>query len=233
MSPARTPKKPTRPRPGSSRLLAYAIPVRVGPEALASVEVRESSRRKKSAQAHVERDKIVVVVPVGMDPADRDELATRLALRLLSPSKRRVESDADLERRAAELADLYLDGVRPTSIRWVSNQERRWGSCTPSTGAIRLSSRMKNFPDWVLDSVVVHELAHLLDASHSPAFRALTARYPRAAEADAWLSGFEHGLGAPWLLSETLEGSSVRSGDGVGGVVCGVADEVASVRREG
>jgi len=80
-----------------------------------------------------------------------------------------------------------------TSLRWVTNQARRWGSCTPSTGAIRLSSRLRVVPDWVLDAVIVHELAHLHEASHSAEFKVLCERYPRLAEAEAYLLGFEHG----------------------------------------
>ena len=42
----------------------------------------------------------------------------------------------------------HLDGVaRPASVRWVSNQHQRWGSCTPVDGTIRLSDRMRGMPD--------------------------------------------------------------------------------------
>ena len=174
--------------------LAYSIPVPLGSNGFASVEIRVSTRRKKSSQAHLEAGKVVVVVPSGMTVAEREDVAARLALRMLDHSiKRRVSSDRDLERRARELGERYLDGARPTSIRWVTNQARRWGSCTPSTGTIRLSSRLRIVPEWVLDAVIVHELAHLLEASHSPDFKALCGRYPRHDEADAYLLGFEHG----------------------------------------
>ena len=182
-------------QPQSDRIqLAYSIPVSLGSTDFAKVEIRVSKRRKRSSQAHLEAGKVVVVVPSNMTIAAREEVATRLALRMLGQSKgRRVSSDRDLERRAAELGDRYLAGVRATSIRWVTNQARRWGSCTPSTGAIRLSSRLRGVPDWVLDAVIVHELAHLHEASHSAEFKVLCERYPRLAEAEAYLLGFEHG----------------------------------------
>ncbi|MHB8246539.1 MAG: M48 metallopeptidase family protein [Acidimicrobiales bacterium] len=194
----------SRPRPSASSSrrsqpsphiqLAYSIPVPLGQDGVAKVEIRVSNRRAKSSQAHLENGKVVVVVPSRMTVADREEVAARLALRMLDPSKRRrIASDRDLERRAHQLADRYLDGVRPASIRWVTNQARRWGSCTPSTGTIRLSSRLRSVPDWVLDAVIVHELAHLLEASHSRYFNALVERYERHCEADAYLLGFEHG----------------------------------------
>lgn len=183
----------TNPQPGDSPV-AYSIPVTISGAGVADVEIRLSTRRRKSAQAHLERGKVVVVVPSRLSRADREAIATRLALRMLDRSARRqFSSDRELEARAHLLADRYLDGVRPTSIRWVENQTRRWGSCTPATGAIRLSARLKAFPDFVVDAVIVHELAHLLEDSHSAAFKALATRYPRHAEADAYLLGFEQG----------------------------------------
>ncbi|MHB1989005.1 MAG: M48 metallopeptidase family protein [Acidimicrobiales bacterium] len=174
--------------------LAYSIPVRLGPSGHATVEIRVSHRRTRSSQAHLEAGKVVVVVPSGLTAPEREAVAARLARRMLDHSTgRQVASDHDLERRAWELGDRYLDGVRPTSIRWVNNQARRWGSCSPSKGTIRLSSRLRSVPSWVLDAVIVHELAHLIEASHSLEFKELSARYPRSSEADAYLLGFEHG----------------------------------------
>jgi predicted metal-dependent hydrolase len=191
MPPASRP--PARPRAPRIQL-AYSIPVPLGQSGVANVEIRVSNRRRKTSQAHLEAGKVVVVVPALLTVAEREEMAARLARRVLDQSRRRhVTSDRDLERRAHDLADRYLDGVRPTSVRYVTNQVRRWGSCTPATGDIRLSARLRTMPDWVLDAVLVHELAHLVEASHSRAFRALCARYPRQAEADAYLLGYEHG----------------------------------------
>ena len=95
--------------------------------------------------------------------------------------------------RAAHLADRYLDGVRPQSIRWVTNQSSQWGSCTYGSAAIRISDRLRVVPGWVLDAVLVHELAHLVEPNHSPRFRALADRFPRSQEADVFLDGFSLG----------------------------------------
>ncbi|MDA8038452.1 MAG: M48 family metallopeptidase [Actinomycetota bacterium] len=161
------------------------------------VEVRLSTRRRKSAVAYFERGKIVVVVPARLPVTDHQELVDHLIQRLL---KRRVEGvasgDRALETRSALLADRYLDGVRPTSVRWVTNQRSRWASCTPATGQIRVSHLLKIVPEWVLDAVLVHELAHLIEPSHSPEFRALENRYTRRRDADVYLAGYLIGLGA-------------------------------------
>ena len=83
-----------------------------------------------------------------------------------------------------------LDGrARPSDVRWSGRQHTRWGSATPATGVIRISAQLQQAPEWVLDFVLVHELAHLLEADHSPRFRELEARYPLAEKARAFLDG--------------------------------------------
>lgn len=158
------------------------------------VEIRPSTRRKKSATAFYSGDGIVVLVPARLSLAERQRLADRLVERLLGREERAVNSDAGLEARAAELSDRYLGGVRASSVRWVGNQQRRWGSCTPATRQIRISSRLRSVPSWVLDAVLVHELAHLLEFNHSARFHELERRYPRRAESDAYLAGYSLGL---------------------------------------
>jgi predicted metal-dependent hydrolase len=69
----------------------------------------------------------------------------------------------------------------------VDNQRQRWGSCTPQDGTIRISSRVQGYPGWVVDAVIVHELAHLVEANHSPAFHALADRFPRQERATGFL----------------------------------------------
>ncbi|MHB8439664.1 MAG: M48 metallopeptidase family protein [Acidimicrobiales bacterium] len=157
------------------------------------VEVRSSARRRKTASAHWEDDTVVVVVPSWMSGSQRQEMVDHLVRRAMKHRPHLHSSDADLTRRARSLAATVLNGVLPQSVRWVSNQDRRWGSCSPSGGHIRISDRLRVVPDWVLDSVLVHELAHLEVHSHSRQFHALAGRYPRTKEADAFLEGF--GLG--------------------------------------
>ncbi len=135
----------------------------------------------------------MVLLPERLPRSDRGELVDGLVRRVLAQRPHVTASDADLEARAADLADHYLDGVRPRSIRWVSNQHRRWGSCSSGTREIRISDRLRVVPDWVLDAVIVHELAHLIEPSHNARFRRLAARYDRHDEADTFLAGFTLG----------------------------------------
>jgi predicted metal-dependent hydrolase len=97
-------------------------------------------------------------------------------------------SDEALEQRARWLNRQYFDGkLRWNSIRWVTNQNQRFGSCTPSQGTIRISHRLGKMPQWVQDYVIVHELAHLLEANHGPHFWALVNRYPLTERARGYL----------------------------------------------
>jgi hypothetical protein len=103
---------------------------------------------------------------------------------------RASRGDAQLQARAAELSRLYFGGAtKPSSVRWVDNQNSRWGSCTPSDATIRLSHRLRTMPSWVIDYVLVHELAHLIEIGHGPRFQTLVDRYPKAERARGYLLG--------------------------------------------
>ena len=158
------------------------------------VEVRVSARRKKTAGAHWEGDRIVVVVPTHLRGAARDDMVDSLTRRLTRHRPHLHASDDELAARARQLGRTYLDGIEPSSIRWATNQTKRWGSCTLATREIRISARLRIVPPWVLDAVIVHELAHLLEPGHTARFRALEARFPRRAEADVFLEGYALGL---------------------------------------
>ncbi len=161
------------------------------------VEVRTSSRRRKTATAFWEGGRIIVVMPSHVRRADRADLVEWLVTRMLAKRPRASASDNALAMRAASLADRYVEGERPASIRWVTNQGKRWGSCTSATREIRLSHRLRTVPEWVLDATIVHELAHLVHPDHSPGFHQLANRYPRQREAAIFLDGYSLGLGAP------------------------------------
>jgi hypothetical protein len=164
------------------------------PDVTPEVEIRSSARRRKTGVAFWEGGRVVVVVPERMSRAAKDVFAKELVQHLMQRTGRRHASDSGLEARAAVLADQYLDGVRPSSIRWSSRQQRRWGSCSLHSREIRVASRLQTVPEWVLDGVIVHELAHLLEAGHTPRFHELANRYLRQAEAHTYLDGFGHGL---------------------------------------
>ncbi len=147
------------------------------------VDVIRSNRRKKTAEARLVGNTLQVRVPARLSDEEVDDMVAHFVSRF---DRRRTTAAVDLQERSAMLADRH-DLPIPTSIRWVGNQRHRWGSCTPARGSIRLSDRLLGFPDWVIDYVIVHELAHLRVAHHGPEFWTLVERYPLAERARGYL----------------------------------------------
>ena len=163
-----------------------------------AVEVRRSARRRRTVSAYRDGDVTVVLIPARFSKAEERRWVAEMIARLQAREARRQRgprrSDEALLARARHLSTTVLDGAaRPTSVRWVTNMASRWGSCTPSDGTIRVSGRLRDMPGWVLDYVLVHELAHLQEPNHSPAFWRLVHRYPLAERARGYLmaSGLE------------------------------------------
>jgi predicted metal-dependent hydrolase len=154
------------------------------------VEVVRSDRRRRTVSAYRQDGRLVVLVPARMSRAEEDRWVTSMADRLAKKDARRRPGDDQLEQRAAQLSARWLEGrARPASVRWTTRQGSRWGSCTPADGTVRLSSRLSGMPGWVIDYVLVHELAHLLEPGHGPAFWALVERYPKTERARGYLEG--------------------------------------------
>ena len=154
------------------------------------VEVRRSRKRRRTVAAYREDEKVVVLIPARMTRAEEKEWVRTMLARLERQEKRRRPSDAGLMRRARDLNSRYLDGqATAETVRWVDNQNSRWGSCTPADRAIRLSRRLQGMPAWVIDYVLVHELAHLIEIGHTAAFWELVDRYPKAERAKGFLEG--------------------------------------------
>ncbi len=165
----------------------------------AQVVVRRSARRKKTVTAFREAGEIVVVLPARMSAKDERYWVDRMLTRLRAKEARRVSrSDDALLERALGLSRRYLAPalggrvLQPTSVSWVGNQRKRWGSTTPDTGAIRLSDRLGPLPSWVSDYVLLHELAHLEHPDHTDAFWSLLAGYPQTERARGFLEGYSH-----------------------------------------
>ncbi len=157
------------------------------------IEVRRSTRRRKSVAAHREAGTTIVVVPERMSVRQAAEHAIALHQRLLKRAERTKVSDEQLLDRANLLRARYLPRVpAPSAISWSSNQGRRWGSCTTTDGSIRLSDRLQGMPQYVVDYVIIHELAHLVVPNHGPGFNDLLDGYPQRQRACAFLDGVEY-----------------------------------------
>jgi predicted metal-dependent hydrolase len=163
------------------------------------VEVRRSPRRRRTVSAYREGERVVVLIPDRFSRAEETEWVARMLERLAAREERIRRTDSELLARARRLSARYLsdyaEALAPASVRWVTNQNGRWGSCTPDDGTIRISHRIQEMPDWVIDYVLLHELAHLVVPSHNAEFWELVNRYPRAERARGYLEGISAATG--------------------------------------
>jgi predicted metal-dependent hydrolase len=181
---------------------------------MTTVEVVRSSRRRKTIQARMVGGVLTVYIPASLSAEEEARWVAEMVGRM---ERRRSAERIDLPARAAALAREY--GLeRPRTIRWVDNQNNRWGSCTPTDRSIRISSRLAREPAWVVDYVIVHELAHLSVAGHGPRFWRLVDRFPLAERARGFLiaRGIEDGepdarAATPQLPAGRARGSASAS----------------------
>ncbi|GAA2057704.1 hypothetical protein GCM10009779_54630 [Polymorphospora rubra] len=143
--------------------------------------------------AYREGERVVVLIPDQFSRAEETEWVDRMLARLAAREERLCRSDAELLVRAQRLITRYLSEhariAVPSSVRWVTNQNGRWGSCTPADRTIRISHRIQEMPEWVIDYVLLHELAHLVVPSHNARFWELVGRYPKTERARGYLEG--------------------------------------------
>jgi predicted metal-dependent hydrolase len=176
------------------------------------VDVRRSARRRRTVSAYRDGDRTVVLIPARMSRAEERRWVSVMLERLAAQDARLRPSDTELLARARDLSTRWLDGeARPRSVRWAGNQGARWGSCTPVDGSIRLSSRLQGMPAWVVDYVLLHELAHLLVPGHGPDFWAHVDRFPRTERARGYLEGVS--ATAELALSDTDDANDADDAD--------------------
>lgn len=156
------------------------------------IEVIRSPRRQRTVQARIVGEKVVVRIPARMTMAEEEKAVADIVAKLRRKATSTRTSDEDLLDRAAQLNRELLD-ARATvrSIRWVANQNTRWGSCTTSSGDIRITDRLRNVPDYVLDAVLVHELVHTFIPGHGPDFWEWADRAPKAERAKGYLEAYQ------------------------------------------
>ena len=157
---------------------------------MGNIEIRRSTRRKRTVRAYRDGDTTIVLMPANLPRAVEEEHVRTLVARLERREQRVRPSDDELLERASVLSRAWLGGnAVPASVRWVTTMEKRWGSCTSEDRTIRLSHRLQGMPTYVVDYVLLHELAHLIEPNHGARFWALVDAQPDAAKAKGFLEG--------------------------------------------
>lgn len=148
-------------------------------------------KRVKNVNARLVEDELRVSAPPGVSADELAAIVERLARRLV----RRMRADeVNRDGRALELAravaERFPQRLEIAEVRFVTTQRARWGSYSARTRAVRLHATLREMPDWVLEAVLAHELAHAVHADHSPAFWALLRSVcPDTDRARAFLEG--------------------------------------------
>ncbi|WP_193104299.1 M48 family metallopeptidase [Brachybacterium sp. FME24] len=157
------------------------------------VLVRRSPRRRRTVSITRRDGDLVIAIPASFSGRQERDWVKKMVDQLVRKEARAAptrRSDTALAEMAREVSEAYLDGrARPVSVTWSTRQNQRWGSCTPASGTIRLSHHLQEMPDYVVRSVMMHELTHLLVPGHGREFRELMARYPQAQKAQGFLDG--------------------------------------------
>jgi len=167
-----------------------------------TVIVKRDKRLKKNARWGKEPDgSLLVRIPYRLRNAEIPGLLKAIQGQLSRQRKRaKSRTDVDLEARARHINRTYFKGIiQWEAIRWVPRMKTRLGSCTtggPTDGHIRISEAIKEWPNWVIDYIVAHELTHRLHPNHSSAFwQTLTEAYPLTERARGFIKGVEYAQG--------------------------------------
>ena len=155
------------------------------------IRIVASRRRRRTVAARLRSGVLELLVPEWMPRVEREQWAEEMRRRLGRRIERSRPSDQRLMERARALNDRHFGGrLRWTSIGY-AKMERLWGSCTFTHGAIRIAKRAASLPDWVVDYLIVHELAHLEHSDHGPAFHEMENRYPLTERARGYLMALD------------------------------------------
>lgn len=155
------------------------------------VKVIRSPDRKKTIQARMVGDTLVVHLPLGLHREDEKKIIVEMKEKIeKKKQKSQLNKDDFLIKKFHQFNEKYFQGkLKINSIKFVTNQERVRGSCTPNKGTIRVSHKLLNMPKWVLDYVIMHEMTHLVYPNHSKEFWVKVGEYEFTERARGFLMG--------------------------------------------
>lgn len=177
-----------------------------------AVLLRRDKRLRKSARWEKRPDgSILLRIPQRMSRRFIPDLLTDIEHQLTKQKRRaKRRTDADLQSLASAINTKYFSGqITWNAIRWVGNMNHRLGSCTnggPTDGHIRISDKIRGWPQWVVEYVIAHELAHRIHPDHSSDFwEFLSQAYPLTDQARGFIKGFAFAQGDPQITEDEGE----------------------------
>ena len=109
----------------------------------------------------LEEDQVIISIPPDIDPEDKSSVIKELLDRW-----HRQEAQDDFKTRIEQFGNLM--GVKPRQVK-LSNAQKRWGSCSYRQ-SVNLSWPLIKLDAEIIDYVIVHELAHIIELNHSSNF---------------------------------------------------------------
>ena len=153
------------------------------------IEIVRSKKRRRTVGARIVGDTMQVNAPVDMPEKKLADIIEGFQKRFERRKlKKELNKEKDLNDIFERLNEKYFAGkLSVKAIEYVTNQQKKYGCCNYRAKTIRISHRLAEMPEWVRDYVVVHEMAHLIEPNHSPAFWDIAYRYKLAERARGYL----------------------------------------------
>jgi len=149
-----------------------------------NVEIIRSKRRKNTIQAKIVNKKLIIYLPSNLPETEEKKWIQKMIN--WKNNKKQLNNDL-LLKRAKQLNKIYFNNSLDFSIKFVTNQKTRFGSCTYKNKSIRISDRLTKAPKWVLDYLIIHELAHIVHPNHNKKFWEKVNQYKYAERARGYL----------------------------------------------
>jgi predicted metal-dependent hydrolase len=134
------------------------------------VVIIRSKKRKSSIEAKIVKEKLFIYLPITVNNVEEKKWIEKMTKWSQNYQKKKELNSSNLLKRAEELNKKYFKGTLDFSIKFVTNQNTRFGSCTFSTKTIRISDKIAKMPRWVQDYVIIHELTHIIHPNHTKKF---------------------------------------------------------------
>jgi predicted metal-dependent hydrolase len=151
-----------------------------------------SDKRIKTVSARIVDGVLEILAPGDISDSELIPIIAQLRSKIEKKQQKRQQKQQLDNNTLTEIANRlnreYFHGqLHWETLEWSTQQNKRYGSCTPALRSIRISHRLASMPPFVLEYVVMHELAHLIEANHGPRFWQLVDRYPRTERARGYL----------------------------------------------
>ncbi|RMF01464.1 MAG: M48 family peptidase, partial [Bacteroidetes bacterium] len=138
---------------------------------------------RKTCSGRIHAGHIHLTLSADYSQAERSKAIRHLLSRLVARDQLPL-----IRQRVYELNEQFFGKpIKDVKLKYTHS---RWGSCSNS-GNINLSTRLLFAPPDVIDYVIIHELAHLVELNHSHRFWAQVERaMPNYKEKESWLAEF-------------------------------------------